>query len=229
VQDRILIIEDDRKLAPLVRGFLEDNHFSVAWAADGDEGALEFERLKPDLVILDLMLPGRDGLTLCREFRAAGKAGILILTAKGDESDRVVGLELGADDYLTKPFSLAELLARVRSILRRYRMTDDDDAERMRTLGPFSIDLASRSLVRDERNIVLTRTEFDLLERITRWPGRVFSREELLDAVRGGDTAAFDRAVDRHISNLRAKIEPDVKDPKYVITVWGVGYRWGEQ
>ncbi|MFT7486646.1 MAG: DNA-binding response OmpR family regulator, partial [Candidatus Paceibacteria bacterium] len=164
-----------------------------------------------------------------REFRAAGKAGILILTAKGDESDRVVGLELGADDYLTKPFSLAELLARVRSILRRYRMTDDDDAERMRTLGPFSIDLASRSLVRDERNIVLTRTEFDLLERITRWPGRVFSREELLDAVRGGDTAAFDRAVDRHISNLRAKIEPDVKDPKYVITVWGVGYRWGEQ
>jgi len=128
---------------------------------------------------------------------------------------------------LTKPFSLPELLARVRSILRRYRMSSTEEGEPVRKIGPFTIDFASRSLLRDDKPIVLTRTEFDLLERITRWPGRVFTREELLDAVRGGETGAFDRAVDRHISNLRAKIETDAKDPKFVLTVWGVGYRWG--
>jgi len=229
VTDRILLVEDDRKLAPLVRGFLEDHHFDVSWAADGDQGWRDFGRIKPDLVVLDLMLPGRDGLTLCKEFRSSGNTGILILTAKGDESDRIVGLELGADDYLTKPFSLPELLARIRSILRRYRMTSGDDSDTVRAIGPFTIDFGSRSLQRDGNPVVLTRTEFDLLDRITRSPGRVFTREDLLDAVRGGETGAFDRAVDRHISNLRAKIEHDAKDPKFVLTVWGVGYRWGTQ
>ncbi len=228
VADRILIIEDDRKLAPLVQRFLEDNHFQVSWAADGDRGWREFERLEPNLVVLDLMLPGRDGLTLCRQIRDAGRAGILILTAKGDEADRVVGLELGADDYLTKPFGLPELLARIRAILRRYRPPTDGSPTAVRTIGPFTIDLDGRSLVRSGIPIELTRSEFDILERLTRSPGRVFARADLLDAVRGGETAAFDRAVDRHISNLRAKIETDPKNPEFIQTVWGVGYRWAQ-
>ena len=229
---RILLVEDDRKLAPLVRGFLEDHHFDVAWAADGDEGWREFERLEPDLVVLDLMLPGRDGLTLCRQIRAAGRqAGVLMLTAKGGESDRVVGLELGADDYLTKPFGLPELLARVRAILRRCAPAAEEasagEAEPARTVGPFAIDVSRRSLSRAGANIELTRSEFDILHRLTRRPGRVFSRDELLQEVRGGETAAFDRAVDSHISNLRAKLEVDPKNPEFIQTVWGVGYRWG--
>jgi DNA-binding response OmpR family regulator len=228
VSHRILLVEDDSKLAPLVRRFLQDNHFDVTWAADGDLGWNEFRRLEPDLVILDLMLPGRDGLTLCRQIREAGKTGILILTAKGDESDRVVGLELGADDYLTKPFGLPELHARIRAILRRYRPVAAEDSTPTRSAGPFAIDLDGRSLSRDGAHIELTRSEFDILDRLTRRPGRVFEREELLEAVRGGETEAFDRAVDRHISNLRAKIESDPKHPEYVQTVWGVGYRWGQ-
>ena len=224
--DRILLVEDDRKLAPLVQRFLEDNHFQVAWAADGDKGWRDFERIEPDLVVLDLMLPGRDGLTLCRQIRDAGRVGILILTAKGDEADRVVGLELGADDYLTKPFGLPELLARIRAILRRYRPPEQDDSNAVRTFGPFTIDLDGRTLLRSGRAVELTRSEFDILERLTRSPGRVFAREDILEVVRGGDTEAFDRAVDRHISNLRAKIEDDPKHPEYIQTVWGVGYRW---
>ena len=228
VTDRILLVEDDRKLAPLVRSFLEDHHFDVHWAADGDAGWREFQRKAPDLVVLDLMLPGRDGLTLCQDIRGASRAGILILTAKGDESERIVGLELGADDYLTKPFSLGELLARIRAILRRYRLPEEGEGEAVRSIGPFRLDLASRSLTRDDRPIELTRSEFDIVERMTRRPGRVFSRDELLDSMRGGNTGAFDRAVDRHVSNLRAKIEPDPKEPEYLVTVWGVGYRWGK-
>ena len=146
---RILLVEDDRKLAPLVRNFLEDHHFEVAWASDGDQGWHEFERSGPDLVILDLMLPGRDGLTLCRQIRAASRTGILILTAKGDETDRVVGLELGADDYLTKPFSLPELLARIRAVLRRLRPAVEEEPVAVRTVGPFTIDLGA--IITDER------------------------------------------------------------------------------
>ena len=223
---RILLVEDDRKLAPPVRGFLEDHHFEVTWAADGNEGWREFERIEPDLVVLDLMLPGRDGLTLCRQIRAASGAGILILTAKGDETDRVVGLELGADDYLTKPFGLPELLARIRAILRRCRPTSGQEPSADRTIGPFAIDASRRMLFRGDTSIDLTRSEFDILERLTRRQGRVFSREELLEEVRGGETEAFYRAVDTHISNLRAKIEVDPRNPKFIETVWGVGYRW---
>jgi DNA-binding response OmpR family regulator len=226
VTDRILLVEDDHKLAPLVKRFLEDHHYQVTWASDGDRGWDEFGRVQPDLVVLDLMLPGRDGLTLCRQLRAAGDPGILILTAKGHESDRIVGLELGADDYLTKPFSLPELLARIRAILRRTRKHPTDDTTTTRSAGPFTLDAGARSLCRAGQPIELTRSEFDLLDRMTRSPGRVFTREELLDAVRGGETEAFDRAVDRHVSNLRAKIEADPGKPTYIQTVWGVGYRW---
>ncbi|WP_428267872.1 response regulator [Haliangium sp.] len=244
--DRILLVEDDRKLAPLVQRYLEDHHFDVCWAPDGDRAWREFQAGSPDLVILDLMLPGRDGLSLCRDIRARSQSAILMLTAKGDESDRVIGLELGADDYLTKPFSLKELLARVKAILRRYHLVDgparDADASeghadaagivgaehwgRARVIGPFAIDPGQRSVHRDGAAVELTRSEFDILDLLTRHPGQVFSRDRLLQQIRGGETEALDRAVDTHISNLRRKLEADPKKPEYITTVWGLGYRW---
>ena len=223
---RILLVEDDRELAPLIQRFLESHGYDVGWATNGDQGWEEFERSAPHLVLLDLMLPGRDGLTLCRQIRDAGKTGILILTAKGDQTDRIVGLELGADDYITKPFGLPELLARCRATLRRCLPDENAESGTLRTLGPFAIDLQARSLSRGEKRIELTRSEFDIIERMTRSPGRVFARDELLEFVRGGETEAFERAVDRHVSNLRAKIELDPKAPQFLETVWGVGYRW---
>ncbi len=225
----ILLVEDDKKLAPLVQRFLEDHHFKVIWAADGEAGWQEYQRHSPDLVILDLMLPGKDGLSLCREIRAAGNPGVIILTAKGDEMDRILGLELGADDYLTKPFSLPELQARIRAILRRSQRIEsqEEDHNLSRIFGEFTLDLEARALSRAGESIELTRSEFDILERLTRRPGKVFGRNELLESVRGGETEAFDRAVDQHISNLRSKIEADARQPVFIQTVWGVGYRWG--
>jgi two-component system phosphate regulon response regulator OmpR len=149
-----------------------------------------------------------------------------MLTAKGDESDRVVGLELGADDYLPKPFGLKELLARIRAVLRRYRQGADRNEGGTRVLGPLELDPLRRTLCRDGRPIELTRSEFDILDLLTASPGRVFTRDDLLRQVRGGDTEAFDRAVDTHISNLRRKIEADPKQPRLILTVWGVGYKW---
>ncbi len=226
MRNQILLVEDDRKLAPLVKRFLEDHHFEVVWADDGDRGWDDFKRHDPDLVILDLMLPGKDGLTLCRQIRGESEVGILILTAKGDETDRVIGLELGADDYLTKPFGLPELMARLRAILRRSR-PHEQTLETVRRLGSMTINLTARTLENASGPIELTRSEFDILERLTRNPGQVFTRDDLLHEVRGGETEAFDRAVDSHISNLRAKIESDPKQPELIKTVWGVGYRWG--
>lgn len=223
--ERILLVEDDERLAPLVKQFLEDNRFEVTWISDGHQASRQFRNQDWALVVLDLMLPGKDGLTLCREFRESSDAGVLILTARGDEMDRILGLDLGADDYLTKPFSLAELLARIRAIMRRCG-TMNRTSELIRTLGTLSIDLVARKLFRNEESIELTRSEFDILDRLTRKPGWVLSREDLLQEIRGGETDAFDRAVDTHISNLRAKIEEDPKHPKLIKTVWGVGYQW---
>lgn len=227
---RILLIEDDRTLAPLVCRFLEGHGLEVAWAEDGEVGWGAFEAEPPDLVVLDLMLPGRDGLTLCRQIRAEDReVGILMLTARGDEVDRVVGLEIGADDYLTKPFSLRELLARIRAILRRTAGPAEAAGAGARRIGPFVLDPERRTLSRKGRPIDLTRSELDILELLTRRPGRVYRRDELLEGVRGGETDAFDRAVDTHIRNLRCKLEEDPSDPRLIVTVWGVGYRWAAE
>lgn len=226
---RVLLIEDDHTLAPLVCRFLEDHGFAVRWAEDGDRGWAAFRESPPDLVVLDLMLPGRDGLTLCRQIRAAHRTGIVMLTARGDETDRVVGLELGADDYLTKPFSLRELLARLRAVLRRTGEAPEPAGAGPRTLGPFLLDPARRRLTHGDTAIELTRSEFDILELLTRRPGRVYRREELLEGVRGGETDALDRAVDSHVSNLRRKLERDPRHPEWIETVWGVGYRWADR
>ena len=171
------------------------------------------------------MLPGVDGLTLCRRLRKDYDLGIVMVTARGEEADRIRGLELGADDYLPKPFSLWELEARLRAVLRRYG-GKASGSKTLRRAGPLTLDLAGRCVRRGETVLDLTRSEFDLLARLTAEPGRVFSRDQLLESIQGGDTDAFDRAVDTHISNLRRKIGDDPRAPRLLRTVWGVGYRF---
>ena len=220
----VLVIEDDATLAELVARHLQDSGFAVTAVGDAGEGWRRLEANRFDLVVLDIMLPGEDGLSLCRRIRRHKDVGIVMVTARGQESDRIVGLELGADDYLPKPFSLWELEARLKAVLRRYSRNAAPDTERR--IGPFRIDLARRDVSLDGARLDLTRSEFDLLARLTAEPGRVFSRDMLLASVQGGETDAFDRAVDTHISNLRRKIERDPKAPRHLKTVWGVGYRF---
>jgi len=225
--NKILLVEDDRRLAPLVQQFLEDHHYQVIWCGDGQRGLDRFRTERPDLVVLDIMLPGKDGFTFCQEIRRHHRTPILMLTARGDESDRVLGLELGADDYLTKPFGLRELQARIKALLRRSTWTArrDDSGSQIREIGEFQLDLDQRLLLKGETQIELTRSEFDILDALSSHPGRVWHRNALLDRIKGGQGDAFDRSVDTHISNLRRKIEVDPKSPQYILTVWGVGYR----
>jgi DNA-binding response OmpR family regulator len=222
---RLLLIEDDAVLAPLVVRHMTDSGYAVAWAADAIAAYALLERERPDLVVLDVMLPGEDGLSLCRRIRRHHDVAIIMVTARGQESDRILGLEIGADDYLAKPFSLWELEARIKAVLRRYARSIPR-AGNVRTVGPFVIDVAQRRVAIDGRAIELTRSEFDLFDRLTSDPGRVFTRESLLECVLGGETGAWDRAIDTHVSNLRRKIECDPKAPRYLKTVWGVGYRF---
>jgi two-component system phosphate regulon response regulator OmpR len=222
---RVLLIEDDAMLAPLVVRHLVDSGFAVDWVSEGTAARQRLAKADVDLVILDIMLPGEDGLSLCRRIRKDANVAIIMVTARGQESDRIMGLELGADDYLPKPFSLWELEARMKAVLRRCSR-NTPQASSIRVIGPLLIDPEQRTLAIGEQRIDLTRSEFDMLLRLTSEPGRVFSREHLLASVQGGDTDAFDRAVDTHISNLRRKIEPDPKAPRYLKTVWGIGYRF---
>lgn len=220
----LLLIEDDEGLAPLVARHLEDSGFRVRWAPDAARGWEVLAAGGVDLVVLDVMLPGEDGLSLCRRIRRAGETAVIMVTARGEEADRILGLDLGADDYLPKPFSLWELEARIRAVLRRYARPGPQAGTRR--FGALEIDVEQRSVSLGGMRIELTRSEFDLLARLTGEPGRVFSREQLLDSVQGGETDAFDRAVDTHVSNLRRKIEADTRAPAFIKTVWGVGYRF---
>ncbi|HYC02325.1 MAG TPA: response regulator transcription factor [Azospirillaceae bacterium] len=221
---RILLVEDDEGLAPLVRRHLTESGFSVDWVPDAPAADARLRESGADLIVLDLMLPGEDGLSFCRRVRRDRDVPIIMVTARGQEADRILGLKLGADDYLPKPFSLWELEARIQAVLRR--TVGRGPASQGRQAGPFAIDAAGRTATLHGRPLDLTRSEFDLLERMSREPGRVFTRDQLLDCVRGGGTDAFDRAVDTHVSNLRRKIEPDPKAPRFLKTVWGVGYRF---
>ena len=224
---KILLVEDDRRLAPLVQQFLEDHHFKVRWCCDGKQGWQVFQNERPDLVVLDIMLPGKDGFSFCQELRRHHQTPVLMLTARGDEADRVLGLELGADDYLTKPFGLRELMARIKALLRRSAWTENPENAHgeIRKLGPFQLDLDQRLLLKGTSKIELTRSEFDILDALSSHPGRVWHRNDLLDRIKGGLADTFDRSVDTHISNLRKKIELDPRSPQYILTVWGVGYR----
>jgi DNA-binding response OmpR family regulator len=222
----ILVVEDEPRIAALVRDYLQQAGFAVLTAADGETGLVLARTRRPDAVILDLGLPGIDGLDVVRALRHDSPVPIVVLTARGDESDRVAGLELGADDYVVKPFSPKELVARVRAVLRRVdaatRPTD------RLVVGDLEVDLARHRVVAAGRTVALTPTEFEILATLAREPGRVFTRGQLLDAVHGFSLETYERAIDGHVKNLRRKLEPDPGAPRYVRTVHGVGYALAE-
>jgi DNA-binding response OmpR family regulator len=224
VAHKILVVDDDPKIAELIRLYLERNRYVVLTAYDGLQ-ALELARQKrPDLILLDLLLPKMDGLDVCHILSAESDVPIIILTAKATDEDKLVGLELGADDYITKPFNPREVVARVRAVLRRARQGDGQAPREMR-FAELEIDCRSHEVrVRGER-VDLTPTEFRLLEVLARAPGRVFTRQELLDRLFGCEYDGLERTVDVHVMNLRSKIELDPRDPSHVKTVYGVGYK----
>ena len=222
----ILVVEDEPQIAGLVRDYLEHAGFAVLTAGDG-AGALALARTRrPDAIVLDLGLPRIDGLDVIRALRRDSTVPIVILSARGDETDRVTGLELGADDYVVKPFSPKELVARVRAVLRRVEARPNPD--QLIVTGDLEVDLARRRVTADGRRVDLTPTEFELLATLAREPGRVWTRSQLLDAVHGFSLETYERAIDGHIRNLRRKLEPDDASPRYVRTVHGVGYALAE-
>ena len=222
----ILVVEDEPQIAGLVRDYLEHAGFAVLTAGDG-AGALALARTRrPDAIVLDLGLPKIDGLDVIRALRRDSAVPIVILSARGDETDRVTGLELGADDYVVKPFSPKELVARVRAVLRRVEARPNPD--QLIVTGDLEVDLARRRVTADGRRVDLTPTEFELLATLAREPGRVWTRSQLLDAVHGFSLETYERAIDGHIRNLRRKLEPDDASPRYVRMVHGVGYALAE-
>jgi DNA-binding response OmpR family regulator len=221
------VVEDESKIARLVRDYLEHAGFEVAVAGDGEVALAETRRARPDLVVLDLGLPGRDGLDVARSLRRTSNVPIVMLTARGEETDRVVGLELGADDYVVKPFSPRELVARVRAVLRRTEAAGARGAEVLR-VADVEVDLPRMRVAVAGRPVELTPTEFQLLATLAREPGRVFTRGQLLDAVHGVAFESYERAIDAHVKNLRRKIEPTPGHPRYLLTVHGVGYRFAD-
>jgi len=221
---RILVVEDDMEIAHTLRDFLEVAGFESTVVGDGEAAIASARGDRPDLIVLDLGLPGMDGLDVARELRRASTVPIVMLTARGEESDRIVGLELGADDYLVKPFSPKELVARVRAVLRRASGTVAG-VEVLRA-ATIEIDLPKMRVKVDGEPVELTPTEFELLATLVREPGRVFTRGQLLDALHGITLDTYERAIDAHIKNLRKKIEREPTRPRLILTVHGVGYRF---
>jgi DNA-binding response OmpR family regulator len=223
----VLVVDDDKKTVDLIRLYLEKDGYQVLTAFDGRQALDLSRRRQPGLIILDLMLPRVDGLDVCRILRSESKVPIIMLTAKTTEEDKLVGLDLGADDYVTKPFSPRELVARVRAVLRRMH-TEDDSGPGELIFGDMVVDFVRHEArIRDE-SIHLTPKEFKLLETMAKQPGRVFSRLELLEHAFGFDYGGFERTVDVHVMNLRKKIEPDPTVPTYIQTVYGLGYKFEE-
>jgi two-component system, OmpR family, alkaline phosphatase synthesis response regulator PhoP len=222
----VLVVEDEIEIARVVRDYLRNAGFEVIVVGDGGSAVASVRSAKPDLLVLDLGLPGRDGLDVAREIRRWSDTPIVMLTARGDETDRVVGLEIGADDYVVKPFSPKELVARVRAVLRRTRTAARGD-EIVRA-GDVEIDTAKMRVSVGGTQVDLTPTEFQLLATLAREPGRVFTRSQLLDAVHGVAIESYERAIDAHVKNIRRKIEPTPGSPRYVETVHGVGYRFAD-
>ena len=227
-QDHLLVVDDDAELRVLLQDYLRQAGFRVTAVADGRQMQRALEAAPFDLVILDIMLPGEDGLSLCRKLRAESRIPILMLTARGDEVDRIVGLEMGADDYLPKPFNPRELLARIHAVLRRRPAQEAPGAPAKEaqtvTFGPFEFDLALRRLSKDGEPIALTTGEFSMLKALVRHPRQPLSRDKLAQLARGREFEPFDRSLDVQISRLRKMIEPDPAQPRYIQTVWGVGY-----
>jgi two-component system, OmpR family, alkaline phosphatase synthesis response regulator PhoP len=222
----VLVVEDEMEIARVVRDYLAKAGFEVIVVGDADSALASVRSAKPDLLVLDLGLPGRDGLDVALEVRRRADTPIVMLTARGDEADRIVGLELGADDYVVKPFSPKELVARVRAVLRRSTAAGRPDE--VVTVADVRIDTGKMQVKVGDRSVELTPTEFQLLVTLARQPGRVFTRSQLLDAVHGVAIESYERAIDAHVKNIRRKIEPTPGAPRYVQTVHGVGYRFAD-
>lgn len=219
--EQVLVVDDDTRLSAMLADYLSGNGFAVHTAATATAGLADLARRAPDAVILDVMLPDLDGFEACRRIRAISDVPILMLTAKGEETDRIVGLELGADDYLPKPFNPRELLARLKAILRR---RNGGTVSRILRFGRLEIDPGSRSVRIDGRESAMTSYQFDLLVALAENAGRTLSREQLMDMVKGEELEALDRTIDVHVSRIRAAIERDPKHPRRIITVRGAGY-----
>src|SRR5262245_7276023 len=222
----ILVVDDEPRIAEIARDYLERAGFTVTTAANGADALTIARTKRPDLIVLDLGLPKMDGLDVTRALRKQSHVPIIMLTARVDESDKLIGLELGADDYITKPFSPKELVARVRAVFRRIDAAPErGDVVRA---GDVTLDKTRMQVTVGTHAVDLTATEFELLATLARQPGRVFTRAQLLDAIRGVEVDSFDRAIDAHVKNVRRKLEPDPKRPRYVLTVHGVGYKFAD-
>ena len=228
MENKVLIIDDDEKLCKLLKEYLEANGFKVIALADGSDVKKTLQKESPEMVILDIMLPGKDGLEVLKEIRLDHTLPVIMLTAKGDETDRIVGLELGADDYLPKPFNPRELLARMKAVLRRTVPEDRDKVKKkedtLLKAGGVTLNKAKQTIWVEGKELELSSTEYKILEVLMRHPNVVFSRDQLMNLARGRDFMAFDRSIDVHISKLRAKLEPDPRSPTRIKTVWGTGY-----
>ena len=230
---RVLLVEDDDLLGSAVRSGLEQAGYTVDWLRDGRLALNALSDDEPDLLVLDLMLPGEDGLSIARRLKANTSLPIIMLSARGEDTDRIIGLEVGADDYLPKPFNPRELLARIRAVLRRQETAgapgDSADATGIFRFGDYTMDSAAQRLLRDEQEVELTSGEFTLLEILARHPNRVLSRDQLVDLIKGYDRSPFDRSIDVRVTRLRRKIEDDPSHPVYIRTVWGKGYLFTPQ
>lgn len=224
---RILVVDDEVQLVRVLRGYLEQAGFDVLMAYDGQEALRVARQEEPDLVVLDLMLPRVDGIDVCRVLRRESQVPIIMLTARVEETDRIVGLELGADDYVTKPFSPREVVARVRAVLRRTRGEEGPRPEEVYSVGALRLDTGRRLLLVGARKVELTPTEFEILRVLMRRPGRVFDRKTLLESAQD-EPESDERTVDTHIKNLRQKVERDAHRPEYILTVHGAGYKMTE-
>jgi two-component system OmpR family response regulator len=226
--DHVLVVDDDLEIRSLLRDYLEKNGYRVTAVGDGKAMWAAFDEARPDILVLDVMLPGADGLTLCRDVRARSAIPIIMLTARGEETDRIVGLEMGADDYLPKPFSPRELLARIKSVLRRARSLPDNlqpESVRKISFAGWTLDIATRNLLSPAGVVVaLSGTEFKLLRIFLAHPNRVLNRDQLIDLMLSRDASPFDRSIDVQVSRLRHRLEEDAKEPAIIKTVRGEGY-----
>lgn len=226
---KILVVDDEAKIVQLARDYLEHAGYSVVTAGDGKTALAAVRTEKPDLVILDLGLPEIDGLDVTRTLRRESNVPIIMLTARTEETDKLVGLEMGADDYITKPFSPKEMVARVRVVLRRLDATRENAGAESIRAADVTLDIPRMQVTVGERDVQVTPTEFQLLATLAREPGRIFTRAQLLDAVRGVAFESYERAIDAHIKNIRRKIEPDPHEPRYILMVYGVGYKFADR
>ena len=224
-RETILLIDDDLKLAEMLSSYLEKHGFTIIPAADGETGVALLKDKFFDLVLLDIMLPGKDGMEICRQIRSFSQVPVIMLTARGEESDRIVGLELGADDYLPKPFNSRELVARMRAVLRRAHPPAGAEKDLLRA-GEIEINPLTRTVSRNGKKCELTSYQFDLLYLLAARAGRVLTRDQILTNIKGNKFEPFDRSIDVHISRIRAAIENDPRAPEYLLTVHGVGYQF---